>query len=162
MSDLLSLSVFQVLSVLSFFTSVLAVVCVGSGSLHRLSHKLGADFNMPVQAPVTADMLKQHLWSWNGLSPVSFSLGTLIGEDAQERGMKSILGGYIGGGDLMRMNWQVGRPRFGPPVYDAHAPLSMAKLIMSRHSQRRPPRVPRRAPGMPRPTPPSRLVESVV
>jgi len=159
MCDLLSLSVLQVLSVLSFLTSILAVLHVGAGPLHRLSNKFDAD--VPSASHFDLNAAKQHGWNWSGLQ-VSFSLGTLIGDDSREHGAEKGVGGYMGGSDLMRMNWQVGRPRLGPQIYESQAPLSMAKLIMSRHSQRRPFRLPRRTAGMPRPTPPSRLMESVV
>jgi len=159
MCDFLSLSVLQVLSVLSFLTSILAVLHVGAGPLHRLSHKFDAEVQSASQINLSAG--KQPLWNWSGL-PVSFSLGTLIGDDPREQGAEKGVGGYLSGSELMRMNWQVGRPRLGPQIYNSQAPLSMAKLIMTRHSQRRPLRLPRRTPGMPRPTPPSRLFESAV
>ncbi|PCH36780.1 hypothetical protein WOLCODRAFT_157470 [Wolfiporia cocos MD-104 SS10] len=156
MCEFLSLSVLQVLSVLSFLTSILAVLHVGAGSLHRLSNKFDAEVN----APISLNPEKQPLWNWSGL-PASFSLGSLIGEESREDGSEKGVGGYVGGAELVRMDWQMGRPRSGPQVPHQQVPLSMAKLIMSRHSQRRPMRLPRRTPGMPRPTPPSRLVESV-
>ncbi|KAI0942918.1 hypothetical protein AcW1_002683 [Taiwanofungus camphoratus] len=160
MCEILSFSVFQVLSVLSFLTSIVAVLHVGVGLSHRLSHKFDSEVNS-VHAPHISIDAEKHLWNWNGL-PVPFSLGTFIGEDARGQASRNSMGGYVGGAELVRMNWQAGRPRLGPPIYDAQPPLSMAKLIMSRHSQRRPFRPPRRTPGMPRPTPPSRLMESVV
>ncbi|KAI0739510.1 hypothetical protein C8Q80DRAFT_1111830 [Daedaleopsis nitida] len=156
MSDLLSLSVLQLLSVFSFLTSVLAVVCVGSGSLHRLAHRLEPGVDAPAPDMNIAPA-KHPLWNWSGL-PVSFSLDSLIGEDDQEDSQ-----GYVGGTELTRMDWQVGRPRFVTHTYDSRAPMSMAKIIMSRHTQRRPMRLSRRIPGMPRPTVPrSRLAESSV
>ena len=144
MSDLLSLSVLQLLSVFSFLTSVLAVVCVGSGSLHRLAHRVEPGVDAPApEMSITSG--KHPLWNWSGL-PVSFSLDTLIGEDEEPQG-------YVGGTELTRMDWQVSRSRIGvfpcptplvrpvsvscpSPVtqtYDSRAPMSMAKLIMSRH-----------------------------
>ncbi|OBZ76032.1 hypothetical protein A0H81_03082 [Grifola frondosa] len=140
-SEFFSLSILQILSVLSFLTSILAVLRVGSGSLQSVNSG-------------------KHLWNWTGL-PVSFSLGTLIGEEEQEE-EKSTVGRYVGGSELVRMDWKVGRQRLVPTMHDSRLPLSMAKIIMSRHSQRRPMRLPRRMPGMPRPTPPSRLMESFV
>ena len=72
----LFVSFLQILSVLSFFTSVLALVRVGSVSFHRLSHKFEAQ---PQQMGVASDA-KAPLWNWSG----SFSLGSLIGEDEEE------------------------------------------------------------------------------
>ncbi|KAI0719745.1 hypothetical protein C8T65DRAFT_568596 [Cerioporus squamosus] len=126
MSDVLSLSVLQLLSVFSFLTSVLAVVCVGSGSLHRLAHRVEPGVDAP--APDMSITSGKHpLWNWSGL-PVSFSLDSLIGEDEQEEPA-----GYVGGTELTRMDWQVSRSRFVTQTYDSRAPMSMAKLIMSRH-----------------------------
>lgn len=155
MGDIFSLSVLQILSVLSFLTSVLAVVCVGSGSLYRLSHKIEADVNQPPSEMNVAGA-KVPLWNWSA----SFSLGSLIGDDDDEE--VGGTPGYTGGSDLVRMDWHVSRPvrviQPQPPL--AQPPVSMAKLIMSRHLQRKPAR-PRRMPGMPRTTPPSRLTEAV-
>ena len=141
MGDLFSLSFLQILSVLSFFTSVLALVRVGSVSLHRLSHKFEAQ---PQQMGVASDP-KAPLWNWSG----SFSLGSLIGEDEDEE--VGTATGYTGGSELMRMNWQVSRPVTGVspvlswscaplnfhlvhlPPQRSQPPISMAKLIMSRH-----------------------------
>ncbi|KZT05012.1 uncharacterized protein LAESUDRAFT_760736 [Laetiporus sulphureus 93-53] len=141
MWDVLSLSllqVFSVLSVLSFFTSILAVLHVGGGPIHRFSsNKFDAEVNAPHHVSLSSG--KQPLWNWSGL-PVSFSLSSLIGEDSREQGSeeRAVGGGYIGGAELMRMNWQVGRSRYvqrslGPQYYDSQRPLSMAKIIMSRH-----------------------------
>ncbi|KAM5546099.1 hypothetical protein V8D89_000225 [Ganoderma adspersum] len=163
MSELLSLSVLQLLSVLSFLTSVLAVVCVGSGSLHRLAHRVepGVDTptpDMDLDMSLTSGPGKHPLWNWSGL-PVSFSLDSLIGEEEKEQPS-----GYVGGTELTRMDWQVSaaRSRIVASPYESRVPMSMAKLIMTRHTQRRPTRV-RRIPGMPRQqTPRSRLAESFV
>ena len=108
MSDLLSLSVLQLLSVFSFLTSVLAVVCVGSGSLHRLAHRVEPGVDAPApEMSITSG--KHPLWNWSGL-PVSFSLDTLIGEDEEPQG-------YVGGTELTRMDWQVSaRPRIGAHI----------------------------------------------
>ncbi|KAI0634602.1 hypothetical protein C8Q77DRAFT_1113437 [Trametes polyzona] len=153
MSELLSLSVLQLLSVFSFLTSVLAVVCVGSGSLH----KLRVDSGVASSSGMTLASGKHQLWNWSGL-PAAFSINSLLGEDDQEEPH-----GYVGGSELTRMDWQVGRPRIVAQTFEARGPMSMAKLIMSRHAQRRPTRLSRRIPGMPRPpTPRSRLAESVV
>ncbi|GBE83349.1 hypothetical protein BKA93DRAFT_732512 [Sparassis latifolia] len=163
MCEILSLSVLQVVSVLSFLTSILAVLCVGSGSLYRLSHRLDAKFEAEVGSQLMSAEAWKPLWNWSGF-PVSFSLGSIVGED-EKRTTNNGYSGYIGGGDLVRMNWQVSRQRSAVShIFDikGYAPISMAKIIMSRHSQRRPLRLPRRAPGMPRPTPPSRLMESTV
>ncbi|CAL1710167.1 unnamed protein product [Somion occarium] len=157
MSELLSLSVIQLLSIFSFFTSVFAVLRVGSGSFHRLSHKFESDVARPA-ADLNVGTAK---WSWSGL-PVSFSLNTILGEDETKERSHEALGGYTGGGQLVRMNWQTTKQHVPPSIYYQQTPISMAKLIMSRHSQRKPYRIPRRTPGMPRPTPPSRLMESAV
>lgn len=147
MGDIFSLSVLQILSVLSFLTSVLAVVCVGSGSLYRFSHKIEADVNQPPSEMNVAGA-KVPLWNWSA----SFSLGSLIGDDDDEE--VGGTPGYTGGSDLVRMDWHVSRPVRGtclvstgrvhplsmpsssvlqpqPPL--AQPPVSMAKLIMSRH-----------------------------
>ena len=153
MGDLMSLSVLQVLSVLSLLTSLFAVVRVGAGSLHRFSHKFEANLNRPPSEMNIADG-KAPLWNWN--LGGSFSLGSLIGEDEEEEVGRNA--GYTGGSDLMRMDWQVSRPVTGtsphrhhrvpqtsqrsplpplltvqiPPQF-SQPPISMAKLIMSRH-----------------------------
>ncbi|KAI0366520.1 hypothetical protein BV20DRAFT_971659 [Pilatotrama ljubarskyi] len=155
MSELFSLSVLQLLSVFSFLTSVLAVVCVGSGSLHKLRLESGVE--SPSASDVSITPGKHHLWTWSGL-PAAFSIGSLIGEHDQDDNSA-----YVGGSELSRMDWQVGRPRLVTQTFDSRAPMSMAKLIMSRHTQRRPTRLSRRIPGMPHPpTPRSRLAESAV
>ena len=119
MSDLLSLSVLQLLSVFSFLTSVLAVVCVGSGSLHRLAHRVEPGVDAPApEMSITSG--KHPLWNWSGL-PVSFSLDTLIGEDEEPQG-------YVGGSELTRMDWQV-TPRQRIGVFcSAVGPLSPSFL----------------------------------
>ncbi|KAI0767602.1 hypothetical protein C8Q74DRAFT_1281212 [Fomes fomentarius] len=157
MSEILSLSLLQLLLVFSFLTSVLAVVCVGSGSLHRLAHRVESGVDTPApDMSITSG--KSPLWNWSGL-PVSFSLDSLIGEDEQLEEPK----GYVGGTELTRMDWQVSRSRFVTQPYDSRAPMSMAKLIMTRHIQRRPTRLSRRIPGMTRPPMPrSRLAEYFV
>lgn len=148
MSEFLSLSVLQLLSVFSFLTSVLAVVCVGSGSLHKLRLESGVDSAPASEMSLAAG--KHQPWSWGGL-PVSFSINSLIGDDEVEEHTD----GYVGGSELARMDWQVERPRIGastrlfacptvlisfcslPPTvaqtFDSRGPMSMAKLIMSRH-----------------------------
>ncbi|KAI0329813.1 hypothetical protein GY45DRAFT_1324621 [Cubamyces sp. BRFM 1775] len=159
MSDVLSLSLLQLLSVFSFLTSVLAVVCVGSGSLQKLAHRVESGVDSPPASDMAINPGKHQLWNWSGL-PVSFSIGSLIGEDEQQDP-----NGYIGGSDLSRMDWQVSRPRTDivTNTLDSRVPMSMAKLIMLRHVQRRPSRNSRRIPGMLRPpTPRSRLAESFV
>ena len=109
MSDFLSLSILQLLSVFSFLTSVLAVLCVGSGSLHRLAHRVEPVVDAPPpDAMSSLTSGKQPLWTWSGL-PVSFSIDTLIGEDEPQEPQ-----GYVGGTELTRMDWQVSRsPRIG-------------------------------------------------
>ncbi|EIW53250.1 uncharacterized protein TRAVEDRAFT_52378 [Trametes versicolor FP-101664 SS1] len=126
MSEFLSLSVLQLLSVFSFLTSVLAVVCVGSGSLHKLRLESGVDSAPASEMSLAAG--KHHPWSWGGL-PVSFSINSLIGDDEVEEHTD----GYVGGTELARMDWQVERPRIVAQTFDSRGPMSMAKLIMSRH-----------------------------
>lgn len=156
MGDLFSLSFLQILSVVSFFTSVLALVRVGSVSLHRLSHK----FEAQTQQMGVASDTKAPLWNWS--LGGSLSLGSLIGEDEEEE--VGAAGGYTGGTDLMRMDWQgSSRPLTVrlPPQY-TQPPISMAKLIMQRHLQRKPNRYLRRVPsGSSRPAVSSRLTQSV-
>ncbi|PSS37962.1 hypothetical protein PHLCEN_2v189 [Hermanssonia centrifuga] len=110
MGDLFSISILQILSVLSFVTSILAVLRVGSVSLHRLSHKFEADVARPAPEMAVGNPAKWN-WSLSGL-PVSFSIGTLIGEDEGEE-HENGMGGYTGGTDLVRMDWQISRPRTG-------------------------------------------------
>ncbi|KAI8989007.1 hypothetical protein BD414DRAFT_485683 [Trametes punicea] len=105
MSDLFSFSVLQLLSVFSFLTSVLAVVCVGSGSLQKLAHRVDSGVDSSSTSDITITPGKHHLWNWSGL-PVSFSIGSLIGEDERQDS-----NGYVGGSELSRMDWQVGQPR---------------------------------------------------
>ncbi len=110
MGDLFSISILQILSVISFVTSILAVLRVGSVSLHRLSHKFEADVARPAPEMAVGNPAKWN-WSLSGL-PVSFSIGTLIGEDEGEE-HENGMGGYTGGTDLVRMDWQISRPRTG-------------------------------------------------
>jgi hypothetical protein len=154
MGDLFSLSILQILSVLSFFTSVLAVVRVGSGSLYRLSHKFEAHLNQQTPEMNVVSDAKAPLWNWS--LGGSLSIGSLIGEDEEEELGKDRR--YTGGSDLVRMDWQVARsisstsrPHYCqpwpadlfscsllvqlPPQY-SQPPISMAKLIMSRHVSR--------------------------
>lgn len=116
MSDWFSLSVLQILSVLSFITSVLAVVRVGAGSLNRLQHKFEADVNQPASGMNVAASVKFPPWNWkvSGL-PVSFSLGSILGEDESEE-TEEAMGPYNGGSPLIRMDWQVTRPQIGTSV----------------------------------------------
>lgn len=103
MFDVLSLSVFQLLSILSLVTSVLAVLRMGTGSLHRLSHKFETS---SVAQPSTA-MTAAKTWSWSSL-PASFSLNALIGEDEEVRDAEKELSvsGYSAGAELVRMDWR--------------------------------------------------------
>lgn len=107
MSDLLSISLFQFLSILSLVTSVFAVVRVGSGSFHRLSHKFDSDVTRSV-----LNVGSSPKWSWSGL-PMSFSLNTILGEDDRKEHIQEELavGGYTAGSQLVRMNWQAARPQ---------------------------------------------------
>ncbi|EKM57241.1 uncharacterized protein PHACADRAFT_254904 [Phanerochaete carnosa HHB-10118-sp] len=154
MGDLFSLSFLQILSVLSFLTSALALVRVGSVSFHRLSHK----FEAQTQSMGVASDNKAPIWNWS--IGGSFSLGALIGEDEEEE--LCTTAGYTGGSELMRMDWQMSKPVTVhlPPRY-SQPPISMAKLIMQRHFQRKPNRYLRRVPsGSSRPVVSSRLTQS--
>ena len=122
MGDLFSLSFLQIISILSFLTSVLAVVRVGSVSLHRLSQqqKWAADVPRPESDYTAQANLKLPSWSLNwslGGLPASFSIDSLIGEDDGQPQIvekSSVLhGGYNGGSPLSRMDWQLSRPRIG-------------------------------------------------
>jgi len=162
MSVLLSIS--SVLSFLSFLTTVLALARVGAAAfasnqthmqqqLQRLQLVAGGGDGTP----------------GNGLLLTRGSQLTLT--DGDEKGANDIekLRGLVGAGELMRMpaNWgSIRRPRLAfPPaalLEEPQRPLSMAKLIMSRHSLRRPGRspLPRRPPGLSSTAlPRSRLVE---
>ncbi|EPQ51743.1 hypothetical protein GLOTRDRAFT_112297 [Gloeophyllum trabeum ATCC 11539] len=171
MGDLLSLSVVMI-SVLSFLTSLLAVlirVQAHHFSLPSTSYA-HADDSMASSSSSMTQMDK--LWHWSASLGLPFNLNGAsppgMGADA---GMGMGMGGYAGAAHLARMNlnmnWQITR-KFGPekppppPPCHPQPPLSMAKLIMSRH-QRRPNRPPRRYPGMAAPSQArhSRLVESV-
>lgn len=115
MCELLSFSVLQVLSVLSFLTSIVAVLHVGAGSLHRLSHKFEADLNLP---QLSLNPGKPHLWNWS--VPASFSLSSILGEESQERAADEKGLRYMGGSDLVRVSWQVGRARSGEHLLHLH------------------------------------------
>ncbi|KAL7284760.1 hypothetical protein ACG7TL_002067 [Trametes sanguinea] len=132
MSDVISFSLLQLISVFSFLTSVLAVVCVNSGSLQKLAHRVDSGVDSSSASDIAIAPGK-HLWNWSGL-PVSFSIGSLLGEDDQ-----TDTAGYVGGSELSRMDWQVGQPRLVTELPDSRVPISMAKLIMSRHYPRIPP-----------------------
>lgn len=115
MGDLFSLSVLQMLSVVSFCTSLLAVVCVGAGSFHRLAHKFDAHHPVTPPAP-EMHVAKAPLWNWS--LGGAFSIGSLIGEDEEEE--VGVMPGYTGGADLVRMDWQLSRPVTGmsaPPLW---------------------------------------------
>ena len=145
MFDFLSLSVFQLLSILSFVTSVLAILRMGTGSFHRLSPK----FETSTVPQASAVMTAARQWSWSSL-PSSFSLNALIGEDEEVKDTEKDLSGYSAGAELVRMDWRSDKPFSGmhvcscrptprsdsPPVSPvpySQPPLSMAKLIMARH-----------------------------
>lgn len=156
MGDWFSLSVLQILSLISFVTSVFAVVRVGSASLGRLQHKFEADVPHQTATNVVSSA-KVPMWSWkvSGL-PVSLSLGSILGEDEQDEGQDS-MSGYSAGSTLVRMDWQLSRPAssgmqslclcatavrlrahtpcllVAPQPRFSQPPLSMAKLIMTRH-----------------------------
>ncbi|TCD67171.1 hypothetical protein EIP91_000397 [Steccherinum ochraceum] len=160
MSDLLSISLFQLLSVLSFLTSVVAVFRMGAG-FHRLQQ-----FKFDSGAPATVSQPVTRPWSWSGLPTVSFSINALIGEDEEvQRDAERELSvpSYSAGTELVRMNWRAEKSMSTlPPLSYAQPPLSMAKLIMSRHTHRKPYRIPRRSYGSSRPTASSRLTQPVV
>ncbi|CCL99369.1 uncharacterized protein FIBRA_01387 [Fibroporia radiculosa] len=108
MCEFLSLSVLQILSVLSFFTSILAVLHVGTGSLHRLSNKFDTE-SAPSQ--IHLNVGKQQPWHWSSL-PASLSLASLLGDESKDQMLEK---GSSNPLDLQQ------------------PPLSMAKIIMSRH-----------------------------
>lgn len=124
MSDVLSLSLLQLLSVFSFLTSVLAVVCVGSGSLQKLAHRFELGVDSPPASEIAINSGKHQLWNWSDL-PVSFSIGSLIGEDEQQDP-----NGYVGGSELTRMDWQVSRPRTGIGTPALHLAPAIAYRLM--------------------------------
>jgi len=104
--------------------------------------------------------------SWGGQPQVSLPVSLpVVEKQTNEAGMVDgkEAGIELGSSeDLVQFNWQ---RRVGPefdappfPVYESQVPLSMAKIIMSRHSIRRPNL------NRPRPTvqPPARRVHSMV
>ncbi|KDQ56718.1 hypothetical protein JAAARDRAFT_36208 [Jaapia argillacea MUCL 33604] len=164
MSDFFSLSV--AISLLSFITSLLTImVRVGltSGHLFNTPNFKLLSSGALSTGGVSEDMGVTKFWQW------SSSLGSVLGNYAPVMDGRTAIGQgqYSGGGELVRMsmNWNLSRkPGFDRPlssIYNSQAPLSMAKLILSRQ-QRRTNRYPRRFPGMSRQVPPSRLVESFV
>ena len=112
MSDLLSLSLFQLLSVISFLTSVIAVLRLGPGSLHRFSPKYQPEVSASsTEMGVGADKPASWSWSFTGL-PVSFSLSTLIGDEEPGQDAEDDLEKLSGGSrEVVRMHWQLARPR---------------------------------------------------
>ncbi|KZT28314.1 hypothetical protein NEOLEDRAFT_1145923 [Neolentinus lepideus HHB14362 ss-1] len=169
MGDLLSLSV-VLISVFSFITSLLAIV-VRVGFSHPPPFSLSSEAGQPHhESPMSQAMAQvDKLWNWSASLGLPFNINGGSGMSGMSDAGMGIGMGYTGGAQLVRMNvnWHVPR-KFGekppppPPYVDVQAPLSMAKIIMSRH-HRRPNRPPRRLPGM---SPPqsrhSRLVESFV
>lgn len=184
MSELFSLSFLQIVSIFSFLTSCVALICVGS--VHRLhQHK----FTQPggiSQAQVDGKPQTQQVWSWTLSGLPVLSLNAIIGEDEVQYGNPeegiAVPGLDSIGQQVVRMNWpsmkvsQAGiaslnptsskrSPISSPPVY-SQPPASMAKLIMSRHIQRKGRRIPRAqslsslsGSGMLKPTPLSRFAE---
>ena len=112
MGDWFSLSVLQILSIVSFVTSLFAVARAGSVTLGRWQHKFEANIQQP--AANVAASVKVPMWSWkvSGL-PVSFSLGSILGEDEEQDEGKDSMVGYHGGSMLVRMDWQLSRPATG-------------------------------------------------
>ncbi|TFK52951.1 hypothetical protein OE88DRAFT_1724695 [Heliocybe sulcata] len=167
MGDLLSLSV-VLISVLSFVTSILAIV-VRVGFTHAVPFSLPSEAVQQHHEGHMSQAMAQvdKLWHWSASLGLPFNVnGGSGGPGMSEAGMGM---GYTGGAQLVRMNvnWHVPR-KFGekppppPPYVDPQAPLSMAKIIMSRH-HRRPNRPPRRFQGTPaQQSRHSRLVESFV
>lgn len=188
MSDPFSLSFLQIFSILSFFTSCLALICVGS--VHRLhQHKFFNPNTQPSgisQAQVDGKSAQtQQIWSWTLSGLPVLSLNAIIGEDEAEYGTTeeglSVGGLESIGHQVLKMNWpstkvtetlvapSIAPPPskrlLSPPPLFSQTPASMAKLIMSRHTQHRGRRIPRAqsqssGPGMLKPTPLSRFVES--
>lgn len=115
MSDFLSLSLFQLLSVISFLTSVIAVLRLGPGSLHRFSHKYEPQVATSAEMGVGADKSTSWSWSMAGL-PVSFSLSTLIGDEETGQDTEDDLenlSGVTSPSQVVRMHWQQGKLRNG-------------------------------------------------
>jgi len=135
------LSFTSVLSLLTFLTTVLALVRVGSAAFLSNQNQLQFQLAERCGGAPTAQMILAH--------------GVGLGTGAVDGGVYK---GFVGGHELVRMpvSWAaLRRPSllFRPPSpgYDSQRPLSMAKLIMSRHTHRRPSRAPsiqRRPPGL--------------
>lgn len=117
MGDWFSLSVLQMFSIVCFV--LLAVARIGSVHLGRLQHKFEANVQQP--AATVAASVKIPMWSWkvSGL-PVSFSLGSLLGEDEEQDEGKDGMVGYDGGSTLVRMDWQLSRPATGVCLLRGH------------------------------------------
>ncbi|KAH8112910.1 hypothetical protein DFH11DRAFT_1728247 [Phellopilus nigrolimitatus] len=160
MSAIPSLS--TMLSLLSLFTTVFALARVGAAAFSaNQTH---------------AQVLQHPPLHLAGAGGMSLAQAVRCGV-AAERGKDGLKGadgvgvaaGYVGGHELVRMPWSSVHRQglvFSPPspFPDKQRPLSMAKLIMSRHNQRRPSRPPptRRPPGLaPSPSPRSQLTEEV-
>jgi len=145
------LSISTVLSLLSFLTTVLALIRVGSAAFN----------NNLVQSQLQLAALP--LRGAAGVGPEMQALAVGLDEKSENsdgcvKADIGLKGGYLGGHELVRMpvNWSsVRKPAFllrpSSPIdnFRKPKPLSMAKLIMSRHSQRRPRSPPpRRPPGL--------------
>ncbi|KAI5120530.1 hypothetical protein M0805_004538 [Coniferiporia weirii] len=154
-------SVSTVLSLLSFLATVFALARVGAAAFSAN------------QSTNTAQVPRHVHLQLDGPHSMSLSQAIRFGVGAEREKEKNTMGvGYVGGHELVRMpstNWSsVRRPGllFRPPspFPDQQKPLSMAKLIMSRHNHRKASRsIPtRRPPGLPiLSSSRSRLIEEV-
>lgn len=192
MSIIPSLS--TLLSLLSFLTTVFVLARVGAAAFSaNVGQPQDSDPSSSVTPSKAAQLLQfqlgrpasgREISTGMSLLQAAIRFGSASAKDEKERERlirdnnsereRGMMMGYIGGHELVRMpasTWTgVRRPGllFRPPspFPDQTKPLSMAKLIMSRHQNQRrtnrPPPPLRRPPGLP-PTPPSRsrLVEEV-
>jgi len=170
MSVLLSIS--SILSLLTFLTTVLALVRVGTAAFAS---------NQPFrqQAPHIGVQPLRIQWA-GGEEGMSLSRALRLGfkaerEEKQRANGAGLENGYLAGAPQVRMSSMgmlsssaraLGRPPSPYPRLNVPAPISMAKLIISRQNRRKPGRVSvRRPPGLPTNTTPSsrsRLIEQVL
>jgi len=99
-------------------------------------------------------------WQWEGL-PLSLPISLSMRDN--ERVSEGVGKGMGVGVETMKMNWEVRRskPTFErplPALYESTVPLSMAKIVISRQMQRKPPMRQPRRPLLP----PSQRLQSMV
>jgi len=145
---------------------LLALVYLVAGYVNRLSvvpdTKEGQrEDNEMVSATTFSSLLSLAKWPsfdwsssirWEGLSQLSLPVSLSVADN-------EMVGSTVGKGmgvatELVKFDWQMrrSRPTFDTPppaLYQSQAPLSMAKLIMSRHTVRRPTNKPRSPPQPP-------------